>query len=124
MCLHVALILHILSIHSAKDCKLPARCMIYSYTSVRRTAPRVLHFSALVTMSNTLFHEVYSLMADTDECFEGLDFCVTHAKCTNTIGSYECTCIVGYSGTGYSCCKFVKQIIIINTIQNHKNRLH
>ena len=57
----------------------------------------------IITMSNALFHEVYSLMADTDECFEGLDFCATHAECTNTIGSYECTCIVGYSGTGYSC---------------------
>ena len=51
------------------------------------------------------FHKVYSVMADIDECAIGSDLCATYAECTNLIGSYECTCIVGYSGNGLSCGK-------------------
>ena len=43
------------------------------------------------------------LFADIDECYEGLDLCDSHADCNNTIGSYECTCTVGYTGNGITC---------------------
>ena len=36
------------------------------------------------------------------------DPCDPHAECTNMIGSYECTCEVGYIGSGLSCCKTVQ----------------
>ena len=40
---------------------------------------------------------------DIDECVEGTDLCDSNADCTNTIGSHNRTCIVGYSGNGYTC---------------------
>ena len=48
---------------------------------------------------------IYSLYTDNDECVEGTDLCDSYADCTNTIGSHNCTCIVGYSGNGYTCGK-------------------
>ena len=48
-------------------------------------------------------HCYLMLHADTDECFEGSDECDSHADCTNTIGNYECTCTVGYTGNGITC---------------------
>ena len=38
-----------------------------------------------------------------DECKEETDKCHDKAICTNTIGSYTCTCITGYSGNGRNC---------------------
>ena len=39
-----------------------------------------------------------------DECSGSLDNrCHRYAKCTNTLGSYDCTCNPGYSGDGFTC---------------------
>ena len=38
--------------------------------------------------------------ADLDECALGVDNCTRNANCTNTPGSFFCTCEVGYSGDG------------------------
>ena len=32
--------------------------------------------------------------------------CDSHADCSNTIGSHDCTCIVGYNGNGTHCGKY------------------
>ena len=41
---------------------------------------------------------------DIDECTDpSRNNCSTNANCTDTIGSYDCTCHVGYSGNGYTC---------------------
>ena len=45
---------------------------------------------------------------DVDECFVGSDLCDSHADCTNTISSYECTCIVGYAGNGSYCGRLLR----------------
>ena len=45
------------------------------------------------------------LYTDINECVEGTHLCDSNADCTNTIGSHNCTCIVGYSGNGYTCGK-------------------
>ena len=42
-------------------------------------------------------------IADIDECDDGTDACHVNAVCTNTKGSYTCTCDVGYSGDGFQC---------------------
>ena len=44
-------------------------------------------------------HYVY-LSLDVDECFEDLDNCDGNATCTDTDGSFNCTCNTGYSGSG------------------------
>ena len=38
--------------------------------------------------------------ADINECDQDLDNCDINAECSNTIGSYNCTCNTGYKGTG------------------------
>ena len=44
---------------------------------------------------------------DVDECTIGTSDCHNNATCSNTIGTYECTCVFGYTGDGFNCtCKF------------------
>ena len=44
------------------------------------------------------------LFVDIDECAEtNHNNCSASANCTDTFGSYECTCSVGYTGDGYLC---------------------
>jgi len=39
---------------------------------------------------------------DVDECATSND-CSEHATCSNNVGSYDCTCDVGYRGNGRNC---------------------
>jgi hypothetical protein len=41
--------------------------------------------------------------ADVDECSMGADDCDPNAECTNTPGSFECTCPPGWEGDGTTC---------------------
>ena len=50
---------------------------------------------------------------DIDECINGCD---VNAVCTNTHGSYTCTCQSGYSGDGVICEGVLKHDIVYNTI--------
>jgi len=40
---------------------------------------------------------------DVDECVVNNGGCSPVANCTNTPGSFTCTCIEGYNGDGFSC---------------------
>ena len=40
---------------------------------------------------------------DIDECKDENYVCDVNANCTNTYGSYNCTCKEGYTGDGRSC---------------------
>ena len=64
-------------------------------------------YRSVITSTNYIMHLVFvvCLHADVNECDEGTDLCDSNADCTNTIGSYECTCTVGYSGNGNTCGK-------------------
>lgn len=41
--------------------------------------------------------------ADIDECKNGVNNCHLDAECSNSIGSFFCTCHPGYSGDGVTC---------------------
>nr|XP_058961427.1 stabilin-2-like isoform X1 [Pocillopora verrucosa] len=43
---------------------------------------------------------------DIDECSTGNDNCSANSECSNTKGSYSCTCKPGYSGDGRTCKDF------------------
>ena len=54
----------------------------------------------------------YSFTLDVDECFPNQIYheylhlahnCHADANCTNTKGSFYCTCLNGYSGNGVNC---------------------
>ena len=41
---------------------------------------------------------------DIDECLESVDNCdINYSNCSNTIGSFTCTCVSGFSGDGTNC---------------------
>ena len=42
-------------------------------------------------------------LQDINECEENPSSCDVNANCTNTDGSYDCTCKTGYTGDGKSC---------------------
>ena len=46
---------------------------------------------------------IFSFFPDIHECNENVDDCDADATCTNTLGSYTCSCNIGYSGDGFSC---------------------
>ena len=43
------------------------------------------------------------VLPDIDECLNRSHACDVSANCTNTDGSHNCTCKVGYTGDGHSC---------------------
>ena len=43
------------------------------------------------------------LLLDINECSTGADACDVNAKCKNTVGSYTCTCKIGFTGNGRTC---------------------
>ena len=40
---------------------------------------------------------------DIDECKGSNNVCDENANCSNTVGSYNCTCKDGFTGDGHSC---------------------
>ena len=49
------------------------------------------------------YHGCTTLHADINECENGDDNCNENANCTNTEGSFTCSCNPGYSGDGVIC---------------------
>lgn len=45
----------------------------------------------------------FNYSSDINECTVGTDNCHARAVCTNTIGSFTCTCQSGYAGNGVIC---------------------
>ncbi len=52
----------------------------------------------------TPYNYIFIFSTDIDECAsESANNCDSKANCTNTEGSYNCTCFNGYSGNGTNC---------------------
>lgn len=49
---------------------------------------------------------------DVSECSSGLHSCSADAVCSDTKGSYKCSCKPGYSGDGWSCNGIIYLLII------------
>ena len=45
------------------------------------------------------FHD----FVDVNECLDQIDDCDSNATCSNTPGSYACSCNAGYTGDGRTC---------------------
>ncbi|XP_065190760.1 adhesion G protein-coupled receptor E2-like [Sycon ciliatum] len=59
--------------------------------------------SADVDLSEPILLAVLHCLLDRDECLYQTHNCSSNATCTNTVGSYNCTCDSGFSGDGTSC---------------------
>ena len=50
---------------------------------------------------------------DDDECLKTPPVCDVNANCKNTLGSYLCSCIEGFTGDGKTCQgKILKKIVL------------
>ena len=56
--------------------------------------------------------ENLALCIDVNECDEGTAKCHSNATCSNTVGSYDCTCVLGYSGDGFNCTSMLTKIFM------------
>lgn len=65
----------------------------------RSTRPGPSFFK--VTASFLFFFFFFFLHPDDDECQNVTAICGERAACTNTEGSYFCTCVSGYVSTGH-----------------------
>ena len=49
-------------------------------------------------------------ITDFNECELDMDQCAINATCSNTEGSYECSCNTGFTGDGTLCCMWLIDI--------------
>ena len=54
-------------------------------------------------MHGLVFFVMSIVISDIDECTLDTDDCETNALCSDTDGSYSCTCKKGYTGDGFKC---------------------
>ena len=71
-----------------------------------RELVRKYHTDRLCMKSSISF-----VLIDIDECLNRSHACDVNANCTNTDGSYNCTCKEGYTGDGESCQGILDQTV-------------
>ena len=55
-----------------------------------------------ISIQKVIF-KIMLFLLDIDECSTSPSVCNMNASCSNTRGSYYCTCKVGYTGDGKTC---------------------
>ena len=55
--------------------------------------------------NDTFFQEIsfFHVRAEINECTTDVDDCHAQAICSNSVGSFSCTCHTGYTGNGKHC---------------------
>ena len=76
--------------------------MSQSSSNLETQQGMVLHLYVSISESNHIVISVYSFQ-DIDECTDGTDMCDSLAVCSDTEGSYNCSCSSGYTGSGFTC---------------------
>ena len=56
-----------------------------------------------ISLMNCVKKSPCLLSPDIDECATGNDSCDSNGNCTDTDGSYECSCKPGFTGDGFNC---------------------
>ena len=58
---------------------------------------------------------------DIDECLTDTDNCHENGACSNTFGSFECTCNAGFDGGGVNCTSKAVPVLLmcIHIMSNH-----
>ena len=56
-----------------------------------------------ISIKKVFFLKEILFFLDTDECSASPSVCDINANCSNTRGSYYCTCKAGYTGDGKTC---------------------
>ena len=85
---------------------------------------QVMHNHILSNQSCLGLHYVLfcALNSDIDECINEVYPCEPEANCTNSIGSFSCACLTGYSGDGMTCtgklCVLVRHILDRSNVFN------
>ena len=67
-----------------------------------------------IIIRSLLMINVFTSLVDIDECNLDTHNCDVNANCTDTDGSFNCTCNQGYEGDGVNCtgmCVYVSAII-------------
>jgi len=56
-----------------------------------------------ISTMNAIFFFFFFFHLDTNECSTKNGGCHSDAICTNTVGSFSCSCKLGYQGNGFDC---------------------
>ena len=78
---------------------------------IERLVSGLLFYNIIyIVYHDMLLEHSPSLYVDVNECEDDPGICNINANCTNTVGSYMCSCLSGYTGDGtlctgeYKCC--------------------
>ena len=63
----------------------------------------------------------FSLCPDINECESNIESCLANATCTNTEGSFICSCDPGYTGDGVNC---TSRSLLVTIIIYKKHCMH
>ena len=77
--------------------------MVASTATVHKAFKEMEHFVMVLFYLCIYIELIWDVAADVDECQDPDAVCDINANCSNTYGSYFCTCRTGYTGNGSQC---------------------
>lgn len=77
-------------------------------------------------MHKCIANNCSTFILDIDECDLSTDACAINATCSNTEGSYECSCDIGFTGDGRTCSElfnFPGLSSLFHLLDKHNNNI-